>query len=173
MEDIEFVYSDADSFMNEISELFTYSENTEFPTYRKSFDDMFCTSANYVRWDQLSQAEREGIVKQLLDRLESATSSTRTRAAQALLYVALGVFGEMPGSEGLELRIKENAYLLYECGAFDSLYSLLLFELEAAANSASSARKPGMYQCQISRYASSEMWTPLYFSVICSVVHCG
>lgn len=69
---LDFEYSDSDHFMNELSELFSYSENSEFETskvlFHSGMESVFGTSER--DWNKLSEARKRDFVMVSLDKFE-------------------------------------------------------------------------------------------------------
>ncbi|CAH1783106.1 unnamed protein product [Owenia fusiformis] len=138
--DLEFVYDDADTYLAEISELYSYTEETEFPQNRNAFETLFPNT----RWLSIGDEERKVILLNLLDRIEVSGHKERIQALQALLYLVQGVFGECETEDQQVDMTAHNCYLVYEVGVFAVCVSLLNMESENVNAASAALRKPAV-----------------------------
>ncbi|KAI6078810.1 Striatin-interacting protein 2 [Aix galericulata] len=76
------------------SELYSYTEEPEFGTNRRCFEEDFRTQVRGRRWLELDGAQQKAYVMHLLDGLEVVNRDKRLKVARAILYLAQGVFGD-------------------------------------------------------------------------------
>lgn len=86
--DIDFQYNDADSHPNEIAELYSYTEQSEFQQNVKAFDELMESFKLQPSWQKLSDVTRRSVVLKLLDQLELSDQAARMKSARCLLYLA-------------------------------------------------------------------------------------
>ncbi len=67
---IEFTYDDTDSYMNELSELYSYSEVPEFQTTRDLFHSTLESVLGIQEWDKATLAQKRNFIMVMLDRFE-------------------------------------------------------------------------------------------------------
>ncbi|NWX93218.1 STRP2 protein, partial [Nothoprocta pentlandii] len=126
------------------AELYSYTEEPEFGTNRRCFEEELQRQARGRRWAQLGDAQQRGLVMRLLDGLDAAGREQRLRAARALLYLAQGTFGDCE-DEGDVLRwSRHNCFLLYQMGTFSALLELLNMEMDNSQACSSALRKPAV-----------------------------
>ncbi|GAB5568776.1 striatin-interacting protein 2 isoform X3 [Prionailurus iriomotensis] len=87
---LEFEYGDADGHAAELSELYSYTENLEFTTNRRCFEEDFKTQVQGKEWLELEEDAQKAYVMGLLDRLEVVSRERRLKVARAVLYLAQG-----------------------------------------------------------------------------------
>uniref|UniRef100_A0A3Q1MA25 Striatin interacting protein 2 n=1 Tax=Bos taurus TaxID=9913 RepID=A0A3Q1MA25_BOVIN len=85
---LEFEYGDADGHAAELSELYSYTENPEFTTNRRCFEEDFKTQVQGEEWLELEEDAQKAYVMGLLDRLEVVSRERRLKVARAVLYLA-------------------------------------------------------------------------------------
>ncbi|NWY06883.1 STRP2 protein, partial [Nothoprocta ornata] len=126
------------------AELYSYTEEPEFGTNRRCFEEELQRQARGRRWAQLGDAQQRGLVMRLLDGLDAAGRERRLRAARALLYLAQGTFRDCE-DEGDVLRwSRHNCFLLYQMGTFSALLELLNMEMDNSQACSSALRKPAV-----------------------------
>lgn len=67
---IEFTYDDTDTYMKELSELYSYSEVTEFQTTMELFHSNLESVLKVRDWEKTTTAQRRNFVMVMLDRFE-------------------------------------------------------------------------------------------------------
>ena len=67
---IEFTYDDTDSYMNELSELYSYSEVPEFRTTQDLFHSTLESVLGIRDWDKATAAQKRNFIMVMLDRFE-------------------------------------------------------------------------------------------------------
>ncbi len=74
---LDFEYSDSDLLVNEISELYSYSENSEFETTRSLFhsglESVF--GPETTDWNKLTETQKKNFVMVMLDKYEVILST--------------------------------------------------------------------------------------------------
>lgn len=86
--ELDFVYEDADTYPNEISELYSYTEVPEFKKNLASYEIMLTKWNIPLQWQRLSPELRKSAVLRLVNHLEMSNKSLRAEAARAVLYIA-------------------------------------------------------------------------------------
>lgn len=86
--DIDFQYNDTDSHPNEIAELYSYTEQSEFQLNVKAFDELMESFKIQPSWQKLSDVTRRSVVLKLLDHLELSDQAARMKSARCILYLA-------------------------------------------------------------------------------------
>lgn len=140
-EDLEFVYDDCESFLTEIGELYSYTEEVEFAKTAKCYADM---TADIVdkQWKDLSITERCGIIVRAIDGTDVVSLEKRFEAVSSLLYIAQGNFNEFENMEECLLMSRANCYLLYEKGVFSLGQEILLTEIHSNNRDSSDDKNP-------------------------------
>ena len=67
---IEFTYEDTDSYSNELSELYSYSEVPEFQTTMDIFHSNLEAVLGTKNWNETSRDQKRDFIMVMLDRLE-------------------------------------------------------------------------------------------------------
>jgi len=86
--DLDFVYDDADSYSNEISELYSYTEAPEFRENLNAFETLLYMWGFEPRWQGLTTSTQESVILRLLNFLDMTDKSARVDSARAILYIA-------------------------------------------------------------------------------------
>ncbi|XP_046580531.1 striatin-interacting protein 1 homolog isoform X1 [Haliotis rubra] len=141
--DIEFSYSDADKYSAEISELYSYTEEPEYPQNQENFEEL-CNKHGLEKWTTAPENIRRRFTVYLQNELEVADRHRRLKAIQATLYLAQGVFGECESEDHQEVWARKNVYLLYDQGLFVSFVELLAMEIDNSSAASSAMRKPAV-----------------------------
>ena len=116
MTDLEFTYADTDTHLNEIAELYSYTEHPEFQQNVKAFEDQMEMYKLKPLWQQLSKSQHEGIILKLVDQLEVLDDSLRMKSARTLLYLAQGCWVEVLSDEEQQSLSRYNVMMLYRLG---------------------------------------------------------
>nr|CAG4635973.1 EOG090X01YQ [Eubosmina coregoni]SVE69657.1 EOG090X01YQ [Eubosmina coregoni] len=167
--DLDFVYDDADKHPNEISELYSYTEGSEFQTNIKAFEELMEQFEIRPHWQTLDNSVRKGVLLKLSEQLEFSNKSSRMKAARAVLYIAQGCWGEVQSDAEQQLWARKNVLLLYKMGIFHTFLELLNYEIEnsGAANTA-------MRKLAVSLADSSDLRVILsVFYTIVEVLRCN
>ncbi|XP_055999344.1 striatin-interacting protein 1 homolog isoform X3 [Ostrea edulis] len=139
--DIEFLYDDADSYNAELAELFSYTEDSEFESSRKKFEDGFINKDCDNKWTKSSEVVQRKHIVFLQNELEVADKERRINAMWSLLYLVQGVYGECIAEEEHRDWTHRNVHLLYEQGLFTSFVELLSMEIENTTAASIAMRK--------------------------------
>ena len=67
---IEFTYDDTDSYLNELSELYSYSEVPEFRTTQDLFHSTLKSVLGIADWNTATLAQKRNFIMVMLDRFE-------------------------------------------------------------------------------------------------------
>ncbi|XP_034876980.1 striatin-interacting protein 2 isoform X3 [Mirounga angustirostris] len=141
---LEFEYGDADGHAAELSELYSYTENLEFTTNRRCFEEDFKTQVQGKEWLELEEDAQKAYVMGLLDRLEVVSRERRLKVARAVLYLAQGTFGECDSEVDVLHWSRYNCFLLYQMGTFSAFLELLHMEIDNSQACSSALRKPAI-----------------------------
>ncbi|XP_013414716.1 striatin-interacting protein 1 [Lingula anatina] len=141
--DLEFIYDDADKYNLEISELYSYTEESEFYQNRKCFEE-YLERITKQKWTDLNEAARKMHILRLLDTIEVSNRQARMEAVRSLLYLLQGFFGECDHEEDQAYWCRYHVFLLYTCGAFQALIELLNMEMENGLAASVALRKPAV-----------------------------
>ncbi|XP_057589586.1 striatin-interacting protein 2 isoform X5 [Hippopotamus amphibius kiboko] len=141
---LEFEYGDADGHAAELSELYSYTENPEFTTNRRCFEEDFKTQVQGKEWLELEEDAQKAYVMGLLDRLEVVSRERRLKVARAVLYLAQGTFGECDSEVDVLHWSRYNCFLLYQMGTFSAFLELLHMEIDNSQACSSALRKPAI-----------------------------
>lgn len=156
--DLDFVYNDTDTHPNEIAELYSYTEQSEFHLnvkVRKSariprshaslcccllhfaflpqiqaFEEQMAYYKLLPSWQKLTETQRRDVILKLLDQLDLSKKNLRMQAARTILYLAQGCFCEVQSDHEQQEWTRENVKLLYNMGIFAVFVELLNFEIE-------------------------------------------
>ncbi|XP_034247106.1 striatin-interacting protein 1 homolog [Thrips palmi] len=139
--DLDFIYDDSDSPLNEISELYSYTEQPEFQLNVKAFEDLMEDAHLSPSWQKLSQDQQKSLILKWLDLLEVSKSESRMRAARCFLYLAQGCWAEQQSDEEQQQATRYNVMLLNECGVFFAFVDLLNINIENSVASISAQSK--------------------------------
>ncbi|XP_070558100.1 striatin-interacting protein 1 homolog isoform X2 [Ptychodera flava] len=143
MPDLDFDYDDSDKYVAEIAELYSYTEEVEFPSGQKFFEEDFHSKAQ-EKWTKIDYKTRRMYIAHLLNGLDVAKREQRMKTARSILYLAQGVFGECSSEVEQVKWARCNAFLLYECGAFAAFVELLMMEADNNNAASSAMRKPAV-----------------------------
>lgn len=132
--DLDFVYADVDTYQNEIAELYSYTEFSEFQQNVKAFEDQMDMYNLPPNWQKLDASSQRGIIMKLIDQLEVSNRQFRMQAARCILYLAQGCWAEIQSDEEQQQNTHDNVIVLYELGIFSSFVDLLNMEIESACS---------------------------------------
>lgn len=162
---VNFNYEDTDSYQNEISELYSYSEESEFLSNRNAFEESMEDCGLPLTWKHMVSEQQYRAINYLMTTLEVSCRTTRIKSCRALAYLIQGNFGECLSLEEQANNSKENVFLLYQQGIFQAFVQQLL--IESNLNSKESPQyQPGVHTTQIYN-DSSEL--RLVLSVLCTI----
>jgi len=86
--ELDFIYDDADTYANEISELYSYTEVPEFRKNVAAYESIMGRLGIPNQWQKLSPELRNSAIARILNYLELSNRSLRAEAALALLYIS-------------------------------------------------------------------------------------
>lgn len=89
--DLDYVYEDTDTHVNEIAELYSYTEQPEFQLNVKAFEEQMEIYKLPPSWQGLTDDQRKSVIMKLLDQLDVADNTIRMKAARCVLYLAQGM----------------------------------------------------------------------------------
>ncbi|XP_055910947.1 striatin-interacting protein 1 homolog [Eupeodes corollae] len=139
--DLDFIYSDVDSYQNEIAELYSYTEFGEFQLNVKAFEDQMEMYNLPPNWQKQDFTTQKSIIMKLIDQLEVSNRTFRMQAARCILYLAQGCWAEVQSDEEQHQNTRDNVIVLYELGVFASFIDLLNMEIDSAASADCAAIK--------------------------------
>lgn len=129
--DLEFDYDDADTYFNELSELFSYSEVPEFETTKELFEGHLEEYYHTSNWHELPESSKKACIMDLLDQFEVVKPQDRIFAGKMLLYLILGNYTPAVSEKAtLEKVARENVFLFLEMGVYSATVELLSLEME-------------------------------------------
>lgn len=139
--DLEFYYDDADSLENEIAELYSYTEQSEYQLNLRAFEELMNDYGHVPYWMKLNHLEKRSVIMKLLDQLEISCKVLRMKAARCLLYLAQGCWAEVQSDAEQMQWSKMNVKILYACGIFPAFVELLNIEIENSSAATTALRK--------------------------------
>ena len=128
--DLDFEYADSDTYLHELSELYSYSEVPEFDTTRDLFRESLAKYYGSVDWCYLTKSEKMSYIMTLLEYFEVVKPQDRLTAVRQLLYIAHGNYSSEIGEEAMIKNARENVFLLLQTGAYEATIELLSLEME-------------------------------------------
>ncbi|KAJ1366158.1 hypothetical protein KIN20_026762 [Parelaphostrongylus tenuis] len=150
--DIEFEYNDCDSLLNELAELYTYSELEDFASNIQCWK-VYADNNEILppfHFSSLPMSRKVFIMQDLCARMESAEPDVRLASARIMLYILQGAYLDFceeeeveagmlltatfdKGTGGHEMGCLHsaflNAHLAYKTGAYQALCTLLMTEI--------------------------------------------
>src|SRR5882757_9096472 len=93
-EDMEFEYNDCDHHCNEMSELYSYTEENEFITNKNIFEELMEDLGFPLKWTHMSTDQRNRVIQRLAEGCEMCDRTRRMRYIRAVLYLIQGNFAE-------------------------------------------------------------------------------
>ncbi|CAK9290306.1 unnamed protein product [Gordionus sp. m RMFG-2023] len=124
--EIKYLYRDSDNYIQEISELYTYSEESEYKKNKEYFYEYFGNK----KWLTSKLLEKDQFLHFILDKLEQKDDQNEIKILRSLLYLCQGNFDECRTSNDLVASLKYNSVLLYKRGLFCSLIKILFYEIQ-------------------------------------------
>lgn len=131
-EPINFVYEDTDSYENEISELYSYNEESEFFSNRNAFEESMEDCGLPLTWKHMVPEQQSRAINYLMTTLEVSCRNTRIKSSRALAYLIQGNFGECLSLEEQAMNSRENVFILYKQGIFHAFVQQLLIESDTS-----------------------------------------
>lgn len=127
---LNFVYDDCDSHINEIAELYSYTEYPEFALNEKAFEELMKEFELPQSWQKLTKIQQRSAIMRLLDRLECTNKVQRMKAARCILYIAQGCWAEMQSDAEQQHWTRVNVMLLYQMGTFSAIVDVLNYVID-------------------------------------------
>lgn len=127
---MDFIYQDTDSHANEIAELYSYTENSEFQLNVKAFEEQMEMYNLPPSWQKLSVTEQKSMILKLMDQLDMSKKVSRMKACRCILYLAQGCWAEVQSDQEQQSWTRKNVMMLYELGVFSEMMDLLNLEIE-------------------------------------------
>lgn len=128
--DLDYIYDDTDTHTNEIAELYSYTEQSEFQLNLKAFEDLMEQYNLLPSWQRLNDEEKKSLTMKLLDHLEVSSKPLRMKAARCILYIVQGCWAEVQSDSEQQTWTKKNVMLFYKLGIFTAFTDLLNIEIE-------------------------------------------
>lgn len=140
--DLDFVYADCDTLPNEISELYSYTEEDDFFENRSCFENLMKRYGFPFKWTEMTDGQRNCVLDSLANTIELSDRKERTKSVRSTLYLLQGVFGEC--SQIDEQRQWTNRFVikLYKKEFFQMFVQLLLMEIEFSLSDANVRNPP-------------------------------
>lgn len=140
--DLDFVYADCDTLANEISELYSYTEEDDFFENRSCFENLMKHHGFPFKWTEMNERQRNCVLDGLANTIELSDRKGRTKSVRSTLYLLQGVFGEC--SQIDEQRQWTNRFVieLYKKEFFQMFVQLLLMEIEYSLSDANARNPP-------------------------------
>ncbi|KRX37192.1 Striatin-interacting protein 2 [Trichinella murrelli] len=127
---IDFQYGDCDSFLEELNELYSYSEAPDLCDNYSAFSERVascCCSTN--SWKLFDRKQMEHFIFSLLQEFEIVSQERRLAALKCLAYLLQGAFMECKSADELSEMVICNVVVAVECGVWPAL--CMLFHMEA------------------------------------------
>ncbi|CAG2100909.1 unnamed protein product [Medioppia subpectinata] len=140
-EDMDFLYGDCDGLCDEMSELYSYTEEIEFVANKSTFEELMEDMGFPLKWTHMSSDQRTRAIERLSEGLEVCDRSRRMRWVRAVLYLIQGNFGECVALEDQPKYCRHNVFRLYDSGMFATFVQLLYMEIESTL---ASLKKPAV-----------------------------
>lgn len=128
---IDFIYEDADVHSVEISELYSYTEESDILSNRSSFEELMADRGLPRRWTDMSNEERSRVLDLIANGIECTKETFRWLCIRSLLYLMQGTFGECYSIQQQEVNARKNTLCIYKYGFYPSVLQLLLWELDS------------------------------------------
>lgn len=129
--DLDFIYADCDSHANEISELYSYTEEDDFFENRKCFEQLIKDlKLSTNKWSDMNDEQRNCIIDKLANTIELSDRLERTKSVRSTLYLLQGLFGECLQIDNQMLWTNQIVITLYKKEFFQMFVQLLLMEID-------------------------------------------
>ncbi|XKL66772.1 hypothetical protein PGB90_010192 [Kerria lacca] len=122
--DIDFIYADSDTQLNEIAELYSYTEQPEFQHNVKAFEDYMELLKLKPCWKNLTCVEKGDVIITLLYQMDAVDKNIRLKCARCFLYLLQGCWAECQSDVEQQTHTKENVIVLYKYGVFTAFIEL-------------------------------------------------
>ncbi len=128
--DLDFVYADTDTLINEVAELYSYTEQSEFQLNVRAFEDYMELLQLKPCWKVLDNAEKGDVIVTLLDQMDALDKNVRLKCARCFLYLLQGCWAECQSDIDQQTYTKENVILLYKYGVFTAFIEMFFAEAD-------------------------------------------
>lgn len=132
--DLDFIYGDCDSHANEISELYSYTEEDDFFENRTCFEKLMKDYGFPIRWSEMNVKQRNCVIDNLANTIELIDRKERIKSVRSTLYLLQGLFGECLQIDEQMLFTNEFVIRLYKKEFFQIFVQLLLIEIDFSAS---------------------------------------
>lgn len=132
--DLDFIYADCDTLANEISELYSYTEEDEFFENRKAFENLMRQYELPIKWTEMNENQHNCLLDRLANIIELSSHQERTKSVRSILYLLQGIFGECLEIEDQKQWAHKFVIKLYKKEFFHMFVQLLLMEIEFSLN---------------------------------------
>lgn len=161
-----FFYKDTDSLKQEISDIYSYSEESEFFGNRNAFEECMEDIGLPLTWKHMVPEQQGRALNYLMTTLEVSCHATRIKSARAIGYLIQGNFGECLSLEEQATNSQANVFLLYEQGIFQAFVQQLHIEADISSMETQNQQQASISTSQIFN-DSSEL--RLILSVLCTI----
>lgn len=125
-----FVYEDADNYQNEISEIYSYCEESEFFANRNAFEEFMEDCGLPLTWEHMVKEQKWTAINHIMSTLDLSCRTTRIKSCRAISYLIQGNFGGCSTLEQQMDTCQQNVFLLYEQNIFQIFVQQLLIEVD-------------------------------------------
>lgn len=164
---INYLYDDTDTYQNEISEIYSYSEESEFFSNRNAFEESMEDCGLPLAWKHMVKEQKWRAVNHLLTSLEVTCRSARIKSCRSLAYLIQGNFGECLTIEEQTKNCQENVFYLCEHNIFQLFLHQLLIEINHPTPSSEIQRQGA--NATISQIFIDSTELRLILSVLCTI----
>lgn len=142
--DLDFTYGDCDKFLTEIGEIYSYTEENEFPLNLTCFQEILTARKEEKKWLLMSEEERKVVIMHIMDQTDVVNEKSRFSALRSLLYLSQGAFDECDSVDELLVQSRKNCFLMFEMGVFNLVEEHLLMEINSKQGEVSGAKNPSV-----------------------------
>lgn len=166
-ETINYVYDDTDTYQNEISEIYSYSEESEFFSNRNAFEESMEDCGLPLAWKHMVKEQKSRAINHLFSSLEVTCRATRIKSCRSLAYLIQGNFGECLTLEDQAKNSQENVFYLYEQNIFHLFVQQLVIEINHPTPSSELQRQGA--NAPTSQIFTDSSDLRLILSVLCTI----
>lgn len=130
---LDFIYADSDTEVNEIAELYSYTEQLEFQLNVRAFEDYMELLRLKPCWRRLNSIEKSDVIYTLLDQMDALDKNVRLKCCRCFLYLLQGCWAECQSDTEQQISAKENVILLYRYGVFSAFLELFFIEADVCS----------------------------------------
>lgn len=128
MGESNYVYEDSDNYQNEIAEIYSFCEDTDFLANRNAFEEFMEDCGLPLTWEHMSKEQKWRTINHIMGTLDVSCRATRIKSCRAIAYLVQGKFGEtIHGKQQID-ACQENIFFLYEQNIFQIFVQQLLIE---------------------------------------------